>query len=197
MQPNYLITLTSENRPGVLAAVTTALAELGGNMQYSAQAVVDHLFTMTLAAKFPPHRTEEVIQAHLQDVGRPYGMDVQMRKMQSPVRPRQQGMRYFLSVHGQDAPGVVRAICATLAQEFIEIERMYAVPDGPGCFTMVMFLDMPESVDLLGLNSELEMFAALNGLTISLQDEKEYDATSLPRNLMPESLTQTGVPREM
>lgn len=190
MQPSFLITLTSENRPGVLTAVTTALAELGGNMEYSAQAVIRDLFSMTLAARFPAHRTQDVVQAHLQDVGRPYGMDVQVRCLDtnSMERPQRQGQRYFLTVHGQDAPGVLRAICAMLAQECVEIERMYAVPDGPGCFSMVMILDLPVAMDLLGLNGDLELFSALNGLSISLQDEKEYDAADLPRNLLPEQI---------
>lgn len=193
MPPSYLITMTCQNRAGVLAAVTTALAELGGDMQYTAQSVVHGLFTMTVAAQFPPHRQLEVIRDHLLDVCRPYEMELLIRPMQLlPETVSRPGERYFLTVNGQDAPGVVRTICAMLAQELIEIERLFAVPDLPGNFAMVMILNLPDQVDLLGLNSDLELFAALNGLTISLQHENDYSAAEFPRNLSPGIISEPG-----
>jgi len=186
MQPTYLITMTAKNRSGVLAAVTTAMAELGGDMQYTTQAVVNGMFTMTLVAQFPKHRTEDVIRDHLLDVGRPYELELIIRAAESSADSRSRhGSQYFLTLTGQDAPGVVRTLCTMLAQELAEIERMYAVPDVPGTFSMVMILHVPDSVDMISLNSDLEMFAALNGLTISLEHEKNYDAADLPKTLHP------------
>ncbi|MBR9804026.1 MAG: hypothetical protein ACE37I_12340 [Rubinisphaera brasiliensis] len=186
MQPAYLLTMTARNRSGVLAAVTTALAELGGDMQYTTQAVINGMFTMTIAAEFPPHRTSDVIRDHLLDVGRPYELELVIRETEAQPDSRiSQGNRYFLTLTGQDAPGVVRTLCAMLAQELTEIERMYAVPDAPGTFSMVMILNVPDAVDMISLNSDLELFAALNGLTISLEHEKNYDAADLPKTLYP------------
>lgn len=193
MSPCYFITLTAHNRAGVLAAVTTALAELGGDMQYSAQTVVQGMFSMTVAARFPAHRAQEVIKDHLENVGRPYEMDVLIRPIQFSSDSRiAKGKRYFLTVNGQDAPGVVRTICAMLAQELVEIEQLYAVPDSSATFSMVMMLNLPEAVDLLSLNSDLELFAALNGLTISLQHENDYSASEWPRTLHPGIFPEPG-----
>lgn len=193
MSPCYLITITAQNRAGILAAVTTALAELGGDMQYTSQSVVQGMFSMTIAAQFPPHRSLEVIKDHLFHVGRPYEMDALIRPIQIlPDSREAAGKRYFLTVNGQDAPGVVRTISAMLAQELVDIEQMHASPDAPGTFSMLMVLTMPETVDLLSLNSDLELFAALNGLMITLQSVNEFSASEWQRTLPPGIFSEPG-----
>ncbi len=192
MPRRFFITMTSQNRPGVLAAVTTALAELGGDMKYATQAVVQGLFTMTVAAEFPPHRNREVIRDHLLNAGRAYEMEVLIRDMPSKESYQiQSGERFFLSVTGNDAPGVVRAICALLAQQLVDIQRMYAVPVSSKSFSLVMQVNIPDRSQSDNLARELESFGAINGLDIILQHEENYSMTEFPREIRPEFLPGT------
>ncbi len=189
MPHRFFITMTSQDRPGVLAAVTTAMAELGGDMKYATQTVVHGLFTMTVAAEFPPHRTWEVIRDHLLNVGRAYEMEVIIRRMPPEEKMQvQSGERYFLSITGKDGPGVVRAICALLAQELVDIQRMFAVPDSPESFSLVMQLNIPDQQHCDTLTKELETFGSLNGLHIVLQHEEDYNMSEFPREIATEYL---------
>lgn len=192
MPHRCFITMTSQDRPGVLIAVTTALAELGGDMKYATQSVVQGLFTMTVAAEFPPHRTWEVIRDHLLDVGRPYDMAVLIREITPENNVSiQAGDRYFLTVTGHDAPGVVRALCSLLAQKLVGIQRLFAVPDSPESFSLVMQVNLPENTPSDELSKELETFAALNGLSIVFQHEESYNITDYPREMATELLPKT------
>jgi len=192
MSHRFFITMTSQNRPGVLAAVTTAMAELGGDMKYATQTVVHGLFTMTVAAEFPPHRNWEVIRDHLLNAGRAYEMEVLIRSMPSEeLLKAPSGERFFLSITGKDAPGVVRAICALLAQELVDIQRMCAVPDSPESFSLVMQINIPDQSQSDNLTRELESFGAINGLNIILKHEEQYNMTEFPREITTEFLPGT------
>ncbi|MCG6157178.1 hypothetical protein [Rubinisphaera margarita] len=175
MPNTYFITLASQNHCGVLPAVTTALGELGGNMQHASQSIVNGLFTMTIAARFPEHRTREVIRDHLLQAGRYYDMKVMIREIASEdFEETVIGQSYFLTVSGRDAPGVVRVISSMLAEQMISIESLSAVPDSPETFSMVMNVTLPPNVDFDDLVTELETFGSLNGLAISLTEEEEF-----------------------
>ena len=192
MSGRYFITMTSQDRPGVLAAVTTALAELGGDMKYATQTVVHGLFTMTVAAEFPPHRNRDAIRDHLLDVGRAYDMEVLIRDMPpEETLMRQEGERFFLSITGKDAPGVVRAICALLARELVDIQRMFAVPSSPKTFSLVMQINIPGQLQIESLAKELESFGAINGLEIALQHEDDFNQSQFPREITTEILPGT------
>ena len=58
----YVISLAGSNRIGALAAVSQAVAELGGNICEIRQTVVDKFFAILLSADFPDER-EVVLHA--------------------------------------------------------------------------------------------------------------------------------------
>ena len=75
LSKRYIISLMAANRVGILAALTTALAELGGDLQEVSQTVMQKFFTIILAAEFPDHRDPRVIVEHIRGVCSPYGVE--------------------------------------------------------------------------------------------------------------------------
>ena len=67
MDREYIITMTAVNRVGILAAVTKAMAELGGDLREASQTVVRGFFTMIFSSEFPADLAPDVIIDHLQD----------------------------------------------------------------------------------------------------------------------------------
>lgn len=184
MGVSYFITITSQNHSGVLTAITTALGELGGDMHHASQSIVHGLFTMTIAAKFPDHRSIQVIQEHLLQVGRNYEMAVLVRELlEDEADVISTDSTYYLTVNGQDAPGVVRVVSGMLAQMLITIESLSARPESASTFSMVMRLAIPQSADLQELVDELNMFSTLNGLDVNLLTEEDYFRTELPADV--------------
>ena len=79
MTKRDIITLMAANRVGILAAVTTSLAELGGDIQEVSQTVMQRFFTIIMAAEFPENRDPTVIIEHIRGVCRPFGVEVSLK----------------------------------------------------------------------------------------------------------------------
>lgn len=186
MSQRFVLTFHGRNRPGILAALTTALAELGADMTEASETVVGGYFSILISAEFPEHRTADVIEQHLTDVGRSYEMTVGLRSVdhEEPTCRELDSVRYFLTIGGRDTPGILRSIAATLANESVDILDFYGIrqPGDANKFTMLMELSIPSSVDVLELETMLEDFGALSGLVIDLEHEDFFSATAHPRS---------------
>jgi glycine cleavage system transcriptional repressor len=185
MTKRYIITLMAANRVGILAAVTTSLAELGGDIQEVSQTVMQGFFTIIMAAEFPQNRDPSVIVDHIRGICRPFGVEVSLKDPAQEVMqpsPTDGIDRYYLTAEGQDKPGMIRQISARLAQDGIDITDVFARRADEGqTFVMVMELAVPPGVDALALQRELEQLGSAVGLSAALQHEDIFSATNDPR----------------
>jgi glycine cleavage system transcriptional repressor len=181
----YVLGLMAANRTGILAAVATALGELGGDIHEVSQTVMQQFFTIILAADFPDHRDPNVIVSHLEGVCKPFGVEVVLKDpgreiLQSP--PSEGVEKYFLTLTGHDTPGIVAQISGRLARERIDITDLYGLRrDGDKSFVMILELAIPVGVDAMSLRTELEQLGKPIGLSANLQHENIFAATNDPR----------------
>jgi glycine cleavage system transcriptional repressor len=173
----YVITLTAANRTGILAAVTTALAELGGDIHEASLSVIQQFFSIILAADFPDRRDAEVIKSHLEGVCRPFGVEVILKDPAlEPLQqaPPQGTETYLLTLTGHDTPGVMARISARLAREQIDITDLHGVRrDGDRSFVMTLKLAVPPGVDLPAMRAEIEELGTKIGFSARLERRNE------------------------
>ena len=165
--------MTAANRVGILAAVTNAMAELGGDLCEASQTVVRGFFTMIFAARFPERRDPQVILDHLHDVCRPYGIDVRLKDPQAEelVEAESLDRMVSLTMVGRNEPGVLRQIAGRLAVHDVDITRMHAVRlDEGGQFEMKMRLAIPLQLSPAGLETELETLGSELGFRVRIAD---------------------------
>lgn len=186
MARRYIMTVLAANRVGILAALTNALDELGGNMLDVSQAVIQDFFTMILAAEFPVDRDPEVIVDHIRAVCRPFGAEVALKNPENEPAfeifeeptPRQ---RYVLTAAGPDRPGVLRFIAHRLAQDdiiLIDLQGMRSKTNHS--FLASMELAVPPGVDALKLRTDLDHEFRADGITIALQHRRVLAALAHP-----------------
>jgi glycine cleavage system transcriptional repressor len=158
----YVMTVMAANRVGILAALATALDELGGGFVDLSQAIMRDYFTIIMAVEFPADRPTEVIVDHLRAVGRPFGMDVLLRDPanEPAIESRDDAPdthAYLLRVQGKDRPGVLRRIALRLAQEGIDIIDLYGERnDQTATFDSSLALQVPAGVDVTRLRTDLD-----------------------------------------
>jgi glycine cleavage system transcriptional repressor len=186
MAKRYIMTVLAANRVGILAALTNALDELGGNMLDVSQAVIQDFFTMILAAEFPDERDPEVIVDHIRAVCRPYGAEVALKNPENEPQfelfedpaPRQ---RYVLTAAGKDRPGVMRFIAHRLTQDDIILMDLQGMRrESDRTFLTSMELAVPLGVDALKLRNDLDNEFRRDGITIALQHRRVLAALSHP-----------------
>jgi ACT domain-containing protein len=73
-----VITVTGVDHPGIIAAITTALADLNMNIEDLSQTIVQGLFTMILLADVTNHDLGK-LQARLSKVGKEQGVQITMQ----------------------------------------------------------------------------------------------------------------------
>ena len=160
MAKQYVLTLTAANRVGILAVVANAISELGGDLHEARQAVVQKFFSLILVAEFPDHREPHVIVDHIRDIGRPYGIEVCLKNPEEEILqpdPQQRPEWTIATMTGMDAPDALRRITAQLAGDGIDIIQLHALRNDDNCsFTMRMKLTIPQNVDVLQLQREME-----------------------------------------
>lgn len=182
MSKRFILGLMAANQTGVLAAVATALAELGGDIDEASQTVMQGFFTIIIAADFPEHRDPEVIKGHLEGVCRPFGVEVILKDpAQEPLQelPSEGVERYFLTLTGHDTPGVVAQISARLARERIDITDLHGMRRaGDHSFVLILELAVPVGVNAEVLRTELEQLGRPIGLCATLEHEADFRSTN-------------------
>lgn len=184
MGKRYVISLMAANRVGIMASVTTALDELGGDLEEVSQTVMQKFFTIILSARFPEHRDQEVIVDHIRAVCRPFGVEVSLKDPDAEVLQEAaegETEKYFLVATGEDRPGAIRKIAHRLAQDSIDIVDFYGLAREEHEFIAIMELAVPIGLDALALQRELEELGHAIGLSATLQHENIFIATSDPR----------------
>lgn len=175
MPQRCVLMFHAQNRPGIIAAITTALAELGGDMFEASQTVVNEHLTMIIAANFPDHRQPEVIIQHLSDAGRAYGLSVSFApRVESQAPKSRDTSRMFLHLSGKDAPGLLRGICAFLAGQNVDILDLRARKNEDSTnFEATLELDVPTLINAFQLQHDLDDWGFLNGLHMQLFSKME------------------------
>src|SRR5680860_778585 len=109
-----VVTAVGADRPGIVAAITGALLEIGGNLEEARAALLRGSFATVLAVDVPEGTGPAEVEAALRPVAEGLGLGLWV----GPAAERPAGPavgRSVLSVYGADHPGIVHGMSAALA----------------------------------------------------------------------------------
>jgi glycine cleavage system transcriptional repressor len=169
--PEFAVTAIGQDRPGIVAAVSGALLELGGNVEDSQMSILRGHFAVMLLVQVPEGVDTANLAERLGEVRDELGLEAltvsPVGEGADPVRPT-----HVVSVYGSDSKGIVHAISAALAGLGVDITdlktRLGGVPSAP---IYVMALEValgdaaPERVE-----AALADAAAAKGVEVSLRE---------------------------
>lgn len=174
----WIIIMAAANRAGILAAVTKAMAELGGDLREASQTVVRGFFTMIFSADFPESMDQNVIRDHLQDACRPFGIELTIRDPASQIPVHTAAAvstrQHRLRIGGRNQPGVLRKLSQIMSVRGIDITGMHAVKTEEGeAFEMVLKLALPANCPAELLLHEIENAGRDVGVTADIRSSAE------------------------
>lgn len=163
---NLAVTAIGRDRPGIVAAITGALLDAGGNVDDSQMSILHGHFAVMLIVSLPGDTHLESLEARLEDVGREFelgGITL------SPVESLNRGAAptHVLTVYGADRPGIVHDTAAALASLNVNITDLRTRRTGSSdaaLYTLMVEVAVPA-----GVENDLDL--ALNGLRDSKQVE--------------------------
>jgi len=172
MPKDVVLSVMSVDRIGIVAGVTGAIAELGGNIDAISQTVVRGYFTIIVTVHF---ETDTDLAALAQAIkGRaPRGeFEVAlMRRLASEPPPAiENAERFILTLTGPDRRGVIHRVSSYLSSRNVNIEDLYACIE-EGQFRLIAQLQVPPGIDVEHLQVDLESLWPDDQMRGTLQHE--------------------------
>lgn len=161
MQSQLVLTLIGKDRPGLVDALASAVADHGGNWLDSRMCHLGGEFAGILRIEVPTARERDLSSALAK---------LEAQGLQIVVRPDQPGAveaksSVTIEVVGQDRPGIVKEISRTLAARGVNVEELHterscAPMSGEMLFQATIEVLVPASCETATLRQELEKIAA-------------------------------------
>lgn len=109
----YAVTAVGPDRPGEVAALAEALADLGANLEDASMTRLRGHFAMTLVASVAAAAAE--VERALEPVARSTGLHVSVWPVDADAPPPEGGRPWRVTLHGADRPGLVAGVARELA----------------------------------------------------------------------------------
>jgi glycine cleavage system transcriptional repressor len=169
---DIVVTAVGADRPGIVAAITGALLDLGGNLEETRAALLRGSFATALAVAVPDGIGATEVEAALRPVADELGLGIWV----GPAAPRGTGppmRRSVISVYGADHPGIVHGMAVALADHDANIVDLSArlVGDPP---IYVLGIEVEHAAGAEGtLRSGLAEVARAHGVEMTLEAEDD------------------------
>jgi glycine cleavage system transcriptional repressor len=152
------VTVIGRDRPGIIADTTSALAELGGNLEDSTMTILQGAFAMVLLVSTTA--SLDVVETELATLTGDGTLEVSVRE----VPEKRDGAppdvtAYLLSVHGADHPGIVSEITGVVASAGGNITDFSTRLTGD-LYVLLAEVDLPGDADVESLQARLTRVSA-------------------------------------
>lgn len=158
------VTVVGRDAPGIIAAVTGVLADLGGNLEDSSMTLLHGHFAMTLVVAVD--RQREDVAAALAPVTEPRGLVVSVGEVPNDAKPAVTGSHHVLRVHGGDRPGIVSALAAVVSEHGGNITDLTTRLTGD-LYVLIAEVELPPNVNADQLGNALAAAADRLGVDVS------------------------------
>ncbi len=178
----FVISIMSRDRIGIVYEVSRAISELQGNISDVRQSVLCGYFTMILLASFPEGVTQRDIERKLAEVDArsETAIAAAVKKVDLAAMadntPRPDNA-YVLTATGADRVGFVATLTSFCVTHNINILDC-STTTSDGEYVMILLVDLTRCPSIADVRSDLQQFAQETGLKIVLQHYAIFKAVN-------------------
>lgn len=162
------VTAVGKDHPGIVAAITQVLYELGCNLDDCSMSLLSGQFSMIMVLDAPESVSAHQLDQALESAAREAGVQVSV----APVAPAESAPvvhPYVVSVYGADHPGIVYKVTAELFAHGVNITDLQSRVLGEQLYTVVLDVDVPHEYELDRLAQGLQRVAEEEGIDLRLR----------------------------
>ena len=175
----YVLSVLSDDHPGIVAGVSTVVERLGGNIVSCSQTVLDGYFTFITIIDLPCTKAPEELAQEVRlspELGTNYQVIARYYEPQ-PYTAVPTDDVFVITAFGKDRPGIVREFSRYLASHDINITDLYGGCRGED-FVLIGQLTIPPNVNIRSIQSDLEFAGKEYGFTVRVQHNNIFVATN-------------------
>lgn len=167
---NFAVSAIGRDRPGIVAAISAVLLELGGNVDDSQMSILHGHFAVMLIVSAPAEVERDELARRLERVRDELeleGLAVSaIEELSAATAPT-----HVLTVYGADHPGIVHAISSTLAERGVNITDLRTRRTGEEAAPLyVMVIEIAVPGDPRPLEEALREVGAEAAVEVSLRE---------------------------
>lgn len=172
------ISAIGRDRPGIVAAVTEVLLDIGGNIEDSQMSILRGHFAMMLVVTLPREDLYEELRRRLTPIRDRLGLDGLSVQSVDDLGATRLVATHIVSLYGADHPGIVHAAASALAERGISITGLETKLTGDEEAALyVMLIEIAAGdADIDELRAAMTEVGESAGLELSL---RELDRTAL------------------
>ena len=164
--PVLALTVLGDDRPGIVADVTAALAGLGANLEDSTMTLLRGHFAMVVLVRTTAPVAD--VESALASVGADGSLTVDVRELREPRAAAAPGAAWTLRVHGADRPGIVASITEVLAAHGGNIVDLGTRLDS-ALYVLVAEVALPTTAEGAAVLADLRAAASAVGVTVAFE----------------------------
>ena len=168
--PHFALSAVGADRPGIVAAVTGALADSGCNLEDSTMSILRGQFAIMLVVAGPDGLDAATLEKALAGPAADLDLVVHVRAVDEAVPARPEGEPWSVAVYGADRPGIVHRFTSLLAGEGVNVvdltTRVIGEPARP-VYAMILEVTLPPGADGAELSGRLAALAGELGVECS------------------------------
>lgn len=168
----FVLTAIGPDSYGIVARVTSALADLRCNLLDSRMSNLSGHFAMILAVESSEALDERAIFNAVQARCSELSLLVDVKRVDPEIASNLDGERFVVSVYGTDRSGIVAGICEVLAAHnanIFDLGTRLVEAGASAIYTMVLEVAVRDTAVLPELEKALEAKAAELGVSCSLR----------------------------
>lgn len=165
------VTAIGQDRPGIVARLSQALLEAGGNIENSRMANLGGHFAVMLIVTVSAEQDAEAVRSQLQVAREDLGLEaLSAEPVDELAGDAGQTPGHVLTVYGADHPGIVHAVSSVLAQHGVNICDLQTrvTSAAEPIYVMSMELALGEA-DPAAVSEALERVGAEAAVDVSLR----------------------------
>ena len=179
MKKHMIISVMSKDRPGIIASITGAIYQLGGDLADLNQTVLCGYLTMILSASFDAEVTKEDMVAAISHIKTDSKFEVSIKELTAGTGTADAAPEetYILTVQGPNRAGIVHGISQFCFDHNINILDL-ATTLKNDLYTMALQLDLRHcSINLEALQKAINDYSQQSDLTVMIQHNDVFQAT--------------------
>lgn len=173
-----IITSLTDDRPGVLASISSSLYKCNCNVLQVSQTILGSEFAGIFIVSVPDNIEETDLKAKLEHDLRGENINIHVKPLVETKSYDKPSDPFIVTTFGPDKMGLVSAVTATIARHNANVVNLKAVFKGgknPKENVMMYEIDIPKSENLKALSEDLNKLADKFSLEINIQHKKIFD----------------------